>query len=112
MEIGKNIRTIRKARSIKQVQLAQMTGISQEAIACYESGIRTPGLENIEKLAKALAVSYDELLGTATPSPMPEMAVRGNTRTAKMIEIFESLKPSQQRDIIKQTSALVGVVNG
>jgi len=64
MEIGKAIRKLRTKAKLTQQQLAQSTGLAPGHIAQIETGvIRDPGLSVVAKLAGALGVSIDQLVG-------------------------------------------------
>ena len=62
MNIGDNMRNIRKQKSMTLQQLADILGCSQQNISQYESGKRTPKLKNIQKIADALNVNVNDLL--------------------------------------------------
>lgn len=53
----------RKALGMSQEALAKKLGISKVAICWYETGERTPTMENFLKLADVLDLSLDELTG-------------------------------------------------
>ena len=55
--VGENIRKHRKAQGLSVVGLAEKVGMTEGAIRHYESGIRTPGEEQLKKIARALDVS-------------------------------------------------------
>ena len=52
----------RKEQGLNQTRLAEMAGISQNAISGYETGARFPSRNILEKLAKALACEARDLL--------------------------------------------------
>lgn len=54
---------IRKLRGLTQQELAKLSEITQQSISKYERGIRSPESESLKKLALALRVSADDLLG-------------------------------------------------
>lgn len=56
MQIGQIIRKIRKDREITMKQLAELTGVSEQAISQYELGKRKISSELIKLIAAALAV--------------------------------------------------------
>lgn len=58
-----NLKKIRKQKDITQNELAQKSGVSIGTISSYESGIKSPSLLIVAKLAEALGVSIDELCG-------------------------------------------------
>lgn len=55
--VGENIRRYRKAQDLSAAKLAEKVGMTQGAILHYERGIRAPGNEQLEKIARALDVS-------------------------------------------------------
>lgn len=55
--VGENIRKHRKAQGLSVVGLAEKVGMTEGAIRHYESGIRTPGEDQLKKIIRALDVS-------------------------------------------------------
>lgn len=66
MEIGKRIKEIRESISMTQSELADKLDLSVHTVSKYEQGQRKPKLDMIQKIAKALEVSVNELLGIDT----------------------------------------------
>ncbi len=60
-QFGKNISKLRKAQNLSQEQLAHKSGLHRTHIGMIERAERNITLLNIEKLAKGLGVSIDEL---------------------------------------------------
>lgn len=50
-------------RGMSQVELAKATGLPPSSIAHFEGGTRKPSFDNLRKLATALNVTTDYLLG-------------------------------------------------
>lgn len=63
VEFGNRLRRLRKERKLTQKELAGRIGVKNSVISFYEVGDRTPSLEVLVKLSKALHVSTDVLLG-------------------------------------------------
>jgi transcriptional regulator with XRE-family HTH domain len=61
MDIGKNIKTIRKKLNITQKQLASRLGVSQQMIATWENSERELTITTVVKIANALEVDIGEL---------------------------------------------------
>jgi len=60
----KNLVTLRKQKGWSQEKLAQEAGISYNTLIKLErNGIKNPKIETVIKLADALSVSLDELVG-------------------------------------------------
>ena len=53
----------RKKRDLNQEELADRAGLPSTAISHFESGKRRPSFDNLRKLADALKVSIDYLMG-------------------------------------------------
>lgn len=62
MDLGKNIKSLRKEKGVTQIRLAEDLKISKATIAYYEVNKRQPNLEMLVKLAKYFNVSTDYLL--------------------------------------------------
>ena len=61
--IAKNIKKYRQAKGLSQDKLSRLADISHATIIKIESGgIQSPTIDTIQKIAKALGVSLDNLL--------------------------------------------------
>lgn len=60
---GQRIRQYREQLGLSQQQVARQLGITRSAYAYYETGVSSPRLPTLCKLAKLYHVSYEELLG-------------------------------------------------
>jgi transcriptional regulator with XRE-family HTH domain len=58
-----NVRKLRSKKKLSQKALADKIGISVSYVSMLERGQRSPPLETIEKMAKALGVTPAALLG-------------------------------------------------
>lgn len=63
VEFGSRLRQLRKDRKLTQQQLAELIGVKNSVISFYEVGERTPSPDVLRKLALALHVTADYLLG-------------------------------------------------
>jgi len=66
LNIGKNIKKLRKEKSWLQKQMAVELNISQSYYNKIENGQREPSLEVVKKLANMFNVSVDQLLDEET----------------------------------------------
>lgn len=62
-KFNENLRAARERRGISQKDMAEHIGVAKSTYSLYESGNREPGVPTIKKIADALNVSADELLG-------------------------------------------------
>ena len=63
MSFGENLQTIRKKNQLSQEGLAEMLGVSRQAVSKWELGEGYPEVEKLLILSKKLSVSLDSLLG-------------------------------------------------
>ena len=63
VEFGNKLRQLRKDRKLTQQQLAELIGVKNSVISFYEVGERIPSPDVLRKLALALHVTSDYLLG-------------------------------------------------
>ena len=54
---------MRDLRNLNQSELADITGLQASAISQFENGARKPSFDNLKRLADALKVTTDYLLG-------------------------------------------------
>ena len=62
MEFSERLKNLRKQAHLTQVDVAEKLGISQQAYASWERGVKKPTQENLVKIAQILNVSIDYLL--------------------------------------------------
>lgn len=63
MGISNRLITLRKEKKISQGKLAEMVGIHPNILGRYERGETTPNIDMATKIAEALKVSLDFLVG-------------------------------------------------
>ena len=61
--IGKRVKELRIKKGLSQQELGNTIGVTKVSVCGYESGSRIPNLEKLAKLADALGISTDYLLG-------------------------------------------------
>ena len=61
---GERLKMLRKAKGLKQQDLADMLGITKSAISLYENGKRQPSYEHMIDFICIFACDADYLLGT------------------------------------------------
>jgi transcriptional regulator with XRE-family HTH domain len=61
--IAERIRQLRDTRQLTQSELAEKAGLPAATISHFETDTRVPGTTTLQRLAEALGVSVDYLLG-------------------------------------------------
>ena len=65
MEFSERLKNLRKKVGLTQVDVAGKLGISQQAYASWERGVKKPTQDNLVKIAQILNVSVDYLVGNS-----------------------------------------------
>lgn len=63
IDTGERIRALRKQRGLNQDQLAELASLNRVTVAKYEAGRVEPGAQALVRIADALDVTVDEILG-------------------------------------------------
>lgn len=89
------LHAVRSQRGLGQAELGELAGIPATSISHFESGKRKPSLDNLRKLADALKVSIDYLLGRTDDmsSYLNATAFRHEDRmTQDDLELMENIR--------------------
>ena len=62
-KFNERLRVAREARKLNQSELASRAGLQASAVSHFETGSRKPSFDNLRRLADALRVTTDYLLG-------------------------------------------------
>jgi len=100
---GARLATLRQARGLTQAELGEAVGVSQRVIAYYVSDDAQPPGAMLADLARALAMSADELLGL---KPLAERKSAKTARLLKRLRKVADLPPADQRAVLKVVDAL------
>lgn len=62
--ISKNLKKLRESKGLSQEKLARLSDVANNTIVKIEAGKnQNPTLDTLKKIAKALTISIDELIG-------------------------------------------------
>jgi transcriptional regulator with XRE-family HTH domain len=106
---GRRLAELRKARGITQVQLAQTLRTTQRAITYYENEADYPPVDAIIRLADALGVSADELLGISNSKAAKERSEQDDPDVRRLWKKFRQithLPEKDQRAVIRLINSL------
>jgi transcriptional regulator with XRE-family HTH domain len=101
---GDRIRELRKLRGFTQTELGKLIGVSQRVITYYENEGGSLSPELLAKIAEALRVSADQLLGRKKErvgSHAPE-----SLRLWRRLKRVEELPPQDKKAVLKMIDAM------
>ena len=101
---GGRLAELRKAAGFTQEELAAEIGVSRRMIAYYEAESEYPPTALLPKLARALRISADELLGIA---PTKKMARPGDNRLQRRLQQIEKLGAREKRQVLQVLDAFL-----
>ena len=105
-KIGERIKSYRRKAGMTQEQLAEKAGIHPTYIGQLERAEKNASLETIEKVAKALDISFETLF---------EAIITGDTGNAAAKEIYELITAQPEKEqqmlleLIKKTVEYKGI---
>jgi transcriptional regulator with XRE-family HTH domain len=102
-KMSERIRRIRKQKGLSQTDLGELIGVSQQVITNYERGAREPNVEILLKIAGALGVTIEALIGEKSfkPEDMTPRALQ------KRFELIKKLPPEKQKAFINMVDAFI-----
>jgi len=103
--IGMRLSQLRKAKGYTQIALARKTGLTQALISSYERNRLRLNAETVIRLAKALNVSTDDLLGFARGADGGNDRV--SLRLARRLRRIDTLPKSRQKTILKAIDFMI-----
>lgn len=104
MNFGDKLKEERKKKGISQKELGQKLGVSQAMIAQYEKGDRTPKIETIKKIAKALEVEAIVLMGYCNSIIIDVFSGGAVSSNISIDEILEELGLTENDlDVLKKS---------
>lgn len=95
---GKRIKELREKMNYTQSKLAELVGIDIQSISRIETGYYFTTYENLEKIAKALNVSLNDLFNIGHMKPRKEL----------IKELQEAINKSSDEDLKKIHKMVLG----
>ena len=98
------LKQLRQARSLSQTRLAELLGVLPRTYNRWERGGHVPHAEMLVKIADALQVSVDELLGRRDAITEPKIR---NPDLHQLVQEVDELPDEEQRALIVVMDGLV-----
>jgi len=101
---GQRLARLRKARGFSQTDLGEVVGASQRAMSYYERQTERPPAHLLPKLAEALGVTVDQLLGLR---PARETPTPRHTRLWRKLRDIEKLPAGDRKAVLRVLDGLL-----
>ena len=100
---GDNLKTIRKAKSYTQEELAIKLNVVRQTVSKWEKGLSVPDADTLCKIADALETSISELLGSEINTE-----INRNEVAEQLAKISEQLAIKNRRS--KKIWKIIGII--
>ena len=117
MSTAEKIKEMRKKAGLSQKELGEKLGVSQVMISAYESGIRKPKIETLQKIAAALNVSLEVLDPNIVIKTLTDIEkaiedlidINDTLLFNKLVTDFDKLNPSGKEEACKRVNELTEI---
>ena len=89
MKLEEKLVSLRKAKGLSQMKLAEKMNVSRQAISRWETGAAIPSSENLKYLSDLYSVSLDYLLSDSADAPEQNRRI-SNEPDGEMVTISDS----------------------
>ena len=108
-EVSERIMLARKKAGFTQMELANILGVSFQAISNWERGVAMPDISNLEPLAKALGVTVDEILcDRKIASLIKDGEMPDEISVDEFNAVSSLLQPDQNAELLKRVNNVSG----
>ncbi|CEP67838.1 Cro/C1-type helix-turn-helix domain [Moorella glycerini] len=94
MDFGARIKQLRETAGLSQNELARRAGIAQSSLSYLETGAKSPNVETLLHICKALGITVSEFLGENEGQSLP-------ADLRQLLREAEGLTPEQRRKLIE-----------
>ncbi len=95
--LGEQIKTLRVARQMSQVQLAKKLGVSKQTVSNWENDNVPPSVEMLKKMAVTLSCSSDYLLELDSSRTIIDVTCLSVEQTAHIQQIIDDFRILNQK---------------
>ena len=104
MEIGNNIKELRKSKGVTQQQIADLINMHRSNYSKVENGQREISISALNKIAKYFNVSIDDIINN---NEVPEEINVENKPLLEKVKLIEELEEDEQNMVFKFIDSLL-----
>ena len=106
-KVAKNIKNARTKKNMTQLELADIVGVSYQAVSNWERGNSMPDIGKISDIAKALDIEVTELLGNDNGTTAVKKVLEKSQEpltAEELTDVAPMLPPMELTEEVKRTS--------
>ena len=104
--LSTKLKELRAKRDMSQAELAEILGVTQQAVGRWEKELNMPDIETLNKIADYFHVTTDELLGRDAPKAIP--AKEAPAPPTILMRAEQDLPPEKRKLLEDMAKALLG----
>ncbi len=105
------LREIRKSQKLTMKQLGQIVGVSESTISLYETGKHDPDMVTLNRIADALNVTVDAILGR-DEEPDDAFAIRERLRRDPAYRLLFDAADNASPEHLRAAAAMLKALEG
>ncbi|MBE7169524.1 MAG: helix-turn-helix transcriptional regulator [Williamsia sp.] len=99
MSIAENIKTIREAKNLKQIEVATHIGVDKSAYSKIEKGLRSLSVEELQKMAQLFNMTTDQVINH--DGRLPKEVVMEDKTAVEQMRLIQQLDEEDKQTIFK-----------
>lgn len=107
IDLGSRITAHRKEQGITQMQLAEILGVSQQAMNSFEKGRRRLPVSALPPIARALDVSLEQLIGDGEHTPKAPKKRGPAPKLEQQLKRVGALPKAKQRAVMQVLDSML-----
>ena len=108
MVIGDRITELRTTLGMSQYALCKRTGVAQGALSQYEAGLKTPGVDTLERICDGFGISLAEFF---QEDQTGRQSISLNDQERDIIASYRALNESRKCDVSTVLHCLANLDN-
>ncbi|MCC0670021.1 helix-turn-helix protein [Clostridioides difficile] len=112
LNLGENLKRLRKERNLSQEQLAEMLNVSRQAISKWESNKTYPDIENLILLRNLFNVTLDDLIVNENKTEVEDTIVASKLPTDNITDYDKNEEENDPSDNLIIGGFIIGISIG
>lgn len=101
MKLAENIKTIREAKNLKQIEVAAHIGVDKSAYSKIEKGLRALTVEELQKMAELFGFTTDQIINYNNENIPPKEIVIEDQTSVEQLKLIQELDEDDKQTIFK-----------
>jgi transcriptional regulator with XRE-family HTH domain len=99
MDLADNIKTIREAKNLKQIEVANYIGVDKSAYSKIEKGLRALTVDELQKMAELFTMTTDQIINYS--GKLPKEVVIKDKNANEQMRLIQELDEDDKQTIFK-----------